>query len=170
MTKITEDKLLQSLLMAWCFAPFMQGIAGFGVPVAVVAPIMVVMGFSPAVAAASCLVGHCWSITFGSMGASYYTIQLTTKLPGEIIGPWMALIFALPMFATGLAVAHIYGGFSSVRKSIPAVFITTVVMSFVSWLMTVIGAANLATLIPGICGCATVAVLARTGLYRQEKN
>ena len=166
MVKVTDDRLLQCLLMSWCFAPFMQGIAGFGVPVAVVAPIMVVMGFKPAVAAAACLVGHSWSISFGSMGSSYYTIQLVTKIPGEIIGPWMAVLFTVPVIATGLAVAHMYGGFSALKRSLPAVLVTGTVMSFMCWFMNMIGAAQLASLIPGIIGCATMAIMARTGFYR----
>ena len=168
MIKITKDRLLQCLLMSWCFAAFMQGIAGFGVPVAVVAPIMVVMGFRPAVAAATCLVGHSWSISFGSMGSSYYTIQLVTKIPGEIIGPWMAILFTVPIIATGLAVAHIYGGMSAVKRSIPAVLVTGAVMSFCGWVMNIIGAAQLATLIPGIIGCATMAIMARTSFYTEN--
>jgi len=169
MTKVTEDRLLQCLLMAWCFSSFMQGIAGFGVPVAVVAPIMLVMGFPPAVAAATCLVGHSWSISFGSMGSSYYTIQLVTKIPGEIIGPWMAFLFVLPIIATGFSVAHIYGGMAAVRRGIPVIVITTAVMGAMMWFMNYIGSAQLATLIPALLGCATIAVMSRTALYRVDK-
>jgi lactate permease len=166
MTKVTDDKLLQCLLMSWCFAGFMQGVAGFGVPIAVVAPIMVVMGFRPAVAAASCLVGHCWSVTFGSMGAGYYTLQLITKIPGEIIGPWMAILFAVPIIGAGFAVAHIYGGWAAVKRGTPVIVITSLAMSVTCWLMTFIGAAQLAALIPGLVGCGTLAVIARSRLYR----
>ncbi|WP_371380627.1 L-lactate permease [Sporomusa aerivorans] len=169
MIKVTEEKLLQCLLMSWCFASFMQGIAGFGVPVAVVAPIMLVMGFSPAVAAATCLVGHSWSISFGSMGSSYYTIQLATKIPGDIIGPWMAILFAIPIYATGIAVCHIYGGFPAVKKGLPAVLITGTVMAFMCWFMNKLGAAQLATLIPALFGCGTMAILAKT-IYRHEAD
>jgi lactate permease len=168
MTKVTEDKLLQCLLMAWCFSSFMQGIAGFGVPVAVVAPIMVVMGFPPAVAAATCLVGHSWAISFGSMGSSYYTIQLVTKIPGEIIGPWMAVLFVVPMVTTGLAVAHIYGGLAAVRRGAPVIVAATVVMGFMCWFMNMLGAAQLATLIPALCGVGTISLMARTRLYRGD--
>ncbi|EGO62165.1 L-lactate permease [Acetonema longum] len=168
MTRVTEDKLLQCLLMSWCFASFMQGIAGFGVPVAVVAPIMVVMGFPPAVAAAACLVGHSWSISFGSMGSSYYTIQLVTKIPGEIIGPWMAVLFTVPMLATGFAVAHIYGGMAAAKRGAPAIIAATAVMAFTCWFMNIIGAAQLATLIPAVLGCSTIAAMARTRFYRSE--
>lgn len=168
MTKITEDRLLQCLIMAWCFASFMQGIAGFGVPIAVVAPIMVVMGFSPVIATATCLVGYCWSISFGSMGSSYYTIQLVTKIPGDVIGPWMAILFIVPVITTGFAVAFIYGKMAAVRRSIPAVLVTSIVISFTCWLMNVLGAAQLATLIPAVMGCCSLAVMSRTPFYRTD--
>ena len=41
----------------------------------------------PARAAAMALVGHGWAVTFGSMGSSYYTIQLVTGIEGEVIAP-----------------------------------------------------------------------------------
>ena len=41
---------------------------------------MVLMGFRPAQAAAVVLVGHAWAVTFGSLGSSYYTIQLVTGI------------------------------------------------------------------------------------------
>jgi len=166
MAKVTDDRLMQCLLMSWCFSAVMQGIAGFGVPIAVVAPIMVVMGFPPAVAAATCLIGHSWAVTFGSMGTGYYTIQLITKIPGEVFGPWMAILFVVPIVTTGFAVAHIYGGFSAVKRGTPAIIVTSAVMGFTCWLMNMIGAAQLASLIPALLGCGTMALMARTGLYR----
>ena len=168
MAKVTDDRLLQCLLMSWCFSAVMQGIAGFGVPIAVVAPIMVVMGFEPAVAAATCLIGHSWAVTFGSMGTGYYTVQLITKIPGEVFGPWMAILFVVPIITTGFAVAHIYGGFAAIKRGAPAIIITSAVMGFTCWLMNIIGAAQLASLIPAMLGCGTMALMARTGLYRGE--
>ena len=38
---------MQSLLLGWVFVSFLQGMGGFGVPVAVVAPLLVGLGFGP---------------------------------------------------------------------------------------------------------------------------
>ena len=166
MVTVTEDKLLQCLLLAWCFTSLLQGIAGFGVPVAVVAPIMVVMGFSPLTAVAACLIGHSWAISFGSMGSSYYAIQLVTKLPGEVIGPVMALTFALPIFATGFGVAHIYGGMAAVRQGAGTIFPTGAAMALTLWFMNFIGAAQLASLMAAISGCCVMLAIV---LSRRQK-
>ena len=108
MTRLVSDPLGQALIVGWAFSGFMQGVAGFGVPVAVVAPLLVLMGFPPVRAVAIVLVGHAWSVTFGSLGSSYYTIQLVTGLESDVIGPHMAAMFALPIILTGFAVALEY--------------------------------------------------------------
>ena len=169
MTGVSDDRRIMILLLAWCFASMLQGLAGFGIPVAVVAPIMVVMGFEPLVAVAACLIGHSWSISFGSMGSSYNSIQLVTGIPGEIIGPWMAIIFSVGIFATGFGVAHIYGGWSAVKKSIPQVLTAGTAMSVVLWLMTVIGTAQLASLMAAGAGCLVMILWALAG-KRKETN
>jgi lactate permease len=39
--QLTGDRLLQLLILAWVFSAFLQGVAGFGVPIAVVAPLLI---------------------------------------------------------------------------------------------------------------------------------
>jgi len=43
MAKLTDDRLAQALLIAWGFASFIQGVTGFGVPVAVAAPLLIML-------------------------------------------------------------------------------------------------------------------------------
>jgi lactate permease len=43
--RLTPDRGLQALLLGWIFGAFLQGVSGFGVPVAVVAPLLVGLGF-----------------------------------------------------------------------------------------------------------------------------
>ena len=154
----------QALLLGWTFSGFIQGITGFGVPVAVVVPLLFMLGFSPVISATLVLVGHSWAVTFGSMASSYYTIQLVTGIPGATIGPTMALLFALPTIVTGFCVAYIEGGWQSCRKSIAAILITGVIVSFLVWLMAYIGAFQIASVVPGIIGCGLIWLLGKTHL------
>ncbi|MDR3295801.1 MAG: L-lactate permease [Clostridiales Family XIII bacterium] len=167
MTRLTNDSVLQCLLLAWCFTSLLQGLAGFGVPIAVVAPIMVSMGFEPLVAVAACLVGHSWAISFGSMGSSYNTIQLVTKIPGEVIGPAMALLFILPIFVTGLSVLHIHSGFAGVKKGILPVILAGVFISAALWGMNMLGMAQLASLMAAACGSVILIIYARAKAGRR---
>ncbi len=162
MTRLAREPLALALLVGWAFPGFMQGMTGFGVPVAVAAPLLVFAGFTPARAAAIVLVGHAWAVSFGSLGSSFYTIQLVTGIPGEEIGPRMALLFILPILASGFAVAHIQGGMASARRGAPLILMAGAVMGFSMWLMATIGAPQIASIVSGLVGCAAVWLLSRT--------
>jgi lactate permease len=148
----TSDPLFLALLLAWTFAGFMQGIAGFGVPVAVVAPLMVLAGFSPVQSIAAAMIGHSWAITFGSMGSSFFAIQLVMGLDDARFGPLLALLFLLPILVTGLSVAHLAAGWAGMRRAVPLVLLTAVAMSALMWGLNVLGAAPVSSMLPGLLG------------------
>ncbi|MDR1508830.1 MAG: L-lactate permease [Synergistaceae bacterium] len=169
MRNISDDKMIQCLLLSWCFSALLQGIAGFGVPVAIVAPIMAAIGFDPIVSVAACLIGHSWSISFGSMGSSYNAIQLVTGLPGETIGPAMSLLFSAAVFSTGFSVLHIYGGFPALKKGAAPVLATGALMSFMLWFMNKIGMAQISTLAAGMSGCLLLSSISILKKSREGK-
>ena len=161
MAGLVGDKLLQSLLIGWCFAGFLQGITGFGLPVAVATPLLVIVGIDPARAALMALVGHSWAVTFGSMGSSYYTIQLVTGLPRELIGPWMAFMFAMPIVTTGLGVAYVHDGARGVRQGLLPVILAGTTMSLAMWFLNMIGAPQISSAIPALLGSLVIWAIAR---------
>lgn len=130
-----EDRLIQFLLLSWVFASFLQGIAGFGVPVIVVTPILVALGFAPEISAAAVLVGHCWSISFGSMGSSIYAINMVTETDLEEIVLNMSLFGTVAMVCTGIAVCFIFGRKGSFLKGLVYVFITSLFMGATLYVM-----------------------------------
>lgn len=77
----TEGRRL--LLLAWVLPSFLQGAAGFGAPIAMSAPMLVRRGMAPVAAVAACLIGYQWSVTFGSMGSSYFIAEATARLGAD---------------------------------------------------------------------------------------
>jgi lactate permease len=57
---LTNDRGMQVILIGWVFASFLQGVGGFGVPVAVTAPLLVGLGFNPIAAVVIPSIGHGW--------------------------------------------------------------------------------------------------------------
>ena len=126
---IVEDSLLQFLLLCWVFTAFLQGFAGFGVPVVIVAAILKGMGYDPVKSAAAALIGHSWAISFGSMGSSIYAINMVTHTDISDITIWMVFFGGIAMFLTGLSVCLIHGGVTSVRKGFLPVALVSLSMS-----------------------------------------
>ena len=170
MAALSSDQLAQALIIGWGFSSFIQGVTGFGVPVAVAAPLLIVLGFSPVRAAAMTLVGHGWAVTFGSLGSSYYTIQLVTGIDSTVIAPHMALLFVPVIIASGALVAHIQGGMSAVGRSLPLVTVAGALMGGAMYALTLAGAPQIASVVPGIVGTVALALLARTPLLRTARR
>ena len=60
------------LLLAWILPSFIQGVSGFGTPIAVAAPLLFALGVGAARSVALPLIGYHWAVGFGSMGSSFY--------------------------------------------------------------------------------------------------
>ena len=81
MGRITPDRRLQLIIIAFCFGAFIEGAAGFGTPVAVASAMLVGLGFEPFYAAAICLLANTAPVAFGSIAIPITTLAVTTGLP-----------------------------------------------------------------------------------------
>jgi lactate permease len=67
-TRISPDRRVQAIIIAWLFGSFIEGASGFGTPAAVAAPLLLALGF-PAMAAVMCgLIIQSTPVTFGALG------------------------------------------------------------------------------------------------------
>ncbi len=67
-TRISPDRRVQAVIIAWLFGSFIEGASGFGTPAAVAAPLLLALGF-PAMAAVMCgLIIQSTPVTFGALG------------------------------------------------------------------------------------------------------
>ncbi len=165
---LTNDKSMQALVIGWVFASFLQGVGGFGVPVAVIAPILVGLGFSPLSAVVIPSIGHGWAVTFGSLGSSFQALMAATGLPDSILAPDAALFLGISGLAVGWMVAHAAGGWTAVRRLFWGSLAMGVVMGVVQYLVAVAGVWNIAAFSGAIAGLAIAYPIARR--FRGERQ
>ncbi|WIV66235.1 L-lactate permease [Natrialbaceae archaeon AArc-T1-2] len=122
---ISEDRRVQTVLLAFFLATFLEGVAGFGTPAAVVAPLLLALGFPALAAVVAALVGHAVATTFGAVGTPIIVglEQPLASVEGSIgesgmtvaefsasVGGWAALVHALvgvvmPLLTVAIVVA-----------------------------------------------------------------
>jgi lactate permease len=106
------------LLLAWVLPSFLQGVSGFGTPIAVCAPLLVAIGVDATRAVALPLIGYHWAVGFGSMGSSFYMGALTAHLSPEQTQSFAAstsVLLGVNALVSGLLVSLMYGGWRGVR-------------------------------------------------------
>ncbi|MBU8913618.1 MAG: L-lactate permease [Spirochaetales bacterium] len=66
--RISPDRRIQAIVVAFLFVSFIEGAAGFGTPAALAAPLLVSLGFPPLAAVILTLVGDSTAVSFGAVG------------------------------------------------------------------------------------------------------
>ncbi len=113
---LARDKPAQALLLAWIFGSFLQGATGYGVPAAVIAPLLLGLGFGADVAVTMALLGHGWAVTFGSLGSSFLSLVAVSGAPGETLAGPATFLLAICCLGCGLSVLWLAGGKTAVRQ------------------------------------------------------
>jgi lactate permease len=167
---LTADKGMQAVIIGWVFASFLQGVGGFGVPVAVIAPLMIGLGFNPMSAVVIPSLGHGWAVTFGSLGSSFQALIAATGLPGEVLAPESALFLGVAAVFSGLTVVHCSGGWADVRRLLIPVFIIGVVMGVFQFILAVTRLWNLAAFGGSVAGMLVGFPLSRIFHGEQTNN
>ncbi len=160
--RLTADRGMQALLIGWVFASFLQGAGGFGVPVAVTAPLLVGLGFSPLSAVVIPSVGHGWAVTFGSLGSSFAALMAATGLDAAVLAPAAAAFLGLSALLTGPLVAHAAAGREGVRRLLWPALLIGLVMGGVQYAVAAgLGLWNVGAFSGGLAGLLVSVWLAR---------
>ena len=67
-SEISPDRRIQVIIIAWLFGCFIEGASGFGTPAAIVAPLMVALGFPAMAAVMLGMMVQSTPVTFGAVG------------------------------------------------------------------------------------------------------
>ena len=162
MANLTIDRRAQALLIGFGFGAFLEGICGFGAPVAIPASILVGLGYDPMMAALVCLVANTGPVPFGSLAIPTVTLASTTQLDlmrlSQMSGRLMAPLSFIMAFATVFAMSKGKG----VKGALPAIFVTGASFAVTQFLVSnFIGAELTDVLSSLVCLTATALYLSR---------
>ncbi|TKX80971.1 L-lactate permease [Halorubrum sp. SD626R] len=124
---VSDDRRVQIVLIAFFMATFIEGAAGFGTPAAVVAPLLLGLGFPALAAVIAGIIGHIIAVTYGAVGTPIVvgiqspmeSVEFTrTAIEGGgmtvqefsvNVAAWAATYhaligFVMPLFAVGMVV------------------------------------------------------------------
>ncbi len=187
-TSISPDRRVQAIIVGWLFGSFIEGASGFGTPAAVVAPLMLALGFPAMAAVMVGLIIQSTPVSFGAVGTPILVgvggglggaapvdarvAELGTDLPGllERIGLQVALLHATIGTLIPLILACMLTGFFGERKrfadglaiapfALFAAFSMTVPYVLVAWLL----GPEFPSLLGGLIGLAVVMSAASRG-------
>ncbi len=120
---LPNDRRVVLVVIGFCFGCLLEGISGFGTPVAITSALLILVGFPALEALTFTLIFNTAPVAFGALGAPVTVLGQVTGLDpvrlGAMIGrqlPFMALL--LPFY-----VMAVYGGMRSVRALWPVLLV-----------------------------------------------
>jgi lactate permease len=120
---LPNDRRVVLVVIGFCFGCLLEGISGFGTPVAITSALLILVGFPPLEALTFTLIFNTAPVAFGALGAPVTVLGQVTGLPalqlGAMIGrqlPFLAML--LPFYVMAL-----YGGMRSVRALWPVLLV-----------------------------------------------
>ena len=169
LSHLTTDRRLLALLVAFGFGALVEGIAGFGAPVAITASMLVGLGFEPISAAVLALVANTAPVAFGSLGIPVTTLGglLAPILGRDVESTTMALSAMvgrqLPFFSVIIPayLVVLLSGWRGMLGVFPAVLVAGVSFAAAQFVVSNLIGPELTDTIAALCSIGALALLLR---------
>ena len=120
---LPNDRRVVLVVIGFCFGALLEGIAGFGTPVAITSSLLIMVGFPALDAVVYTLLFNTAPVAFGALGVPITVLGVVTHQPDTVLGAMVGR--QLPFFALLLPwyVMAAYGGMRSVRALWPVLLV-----------------------------------------------
>lgn len=126
---ISPDQRIQVLLISFAFGAFLEGAAGFGVPIAICAALLVQLGFRPVKAAMLSLVANVGAGAYGAIGIPVIVGAQVAGIDVTDLSRTMVLVLQPLTSLIPFLLVMILDGWRGLRETWPATLVVSIVFS-----------------------------------------
>ncbi|NVH76010.1 L-lactate permease [Paraburkholderia sp. JPY432] len=141
---LPNDRRIVLVVVGFSFGALLEGISGFGTPVAITSSLLIMLGFPTLEALVFTLIFNTAPVAFGALGVPITVLGAVTHLPSDVLGKMVGR--QLPFFAVLLPfyVIGVYAGFRNMLRIWPVLLVSGlsfaltqfVVSNFVNYSLT----------------------------------
>ena len=117
---ISKDQRLQLLLIGFSFNAFLEGAAGFGVPIAISAALLVQLGFKPLEAASLCLIANAASGAYGAIGIPVIVASQVSGIDKMVLSKILGIQLPVISFLVPFLMVWMIDRFRGIKETFPA--------------------------------------------------
>ena len=159
--RLSSDRRIQALLVAFSFGAFIEGASGFGTPVAICSALLIGLGFTPLYAAGLSLIANTAPVAFGAIGTPILTLAAVTGIPAHTLGvmagrqlPFVSLIVPAWLVVT-------MSGWRGLRGVWPAVLVCGGTFATVQFAWSNYVGVELVDIVGGLASIGALALFSR---------
>jgi lactate permease len=117
------DKRVVLVVIGFCFGALLEGVAGFGTPVAICSSLLIALGFPTLEALTFTLIFDTACVAFGALGVPVTTLAGVTGLPAHALGSMIGRQLPFMAFLLPFYVMTMYGGLKSIKALWPVLLV-----------------------------------------------
>ncbi len=123
------DRRIQTLLIGFCFCGLLEGLAGFGAPVAIACAMLMAIGLPPLKAAIATMIGNALNVGFGAMAIPVTTVGQLGGVEPELVAGTMGRITPLLLAWLPILMLVVVDGKRGVKQAWPAAIVSGIGMA-----------------------------------------
>ena len=121
--RLSDDRRIQALLIAFCFGAFLEGTGGGGAPVAIAGSFLIGLGFPPFQAATVCLLANTAPVAWGAAGNPIRVLAGVTGLPEHALNAMTGRILPTFSFILPIWLVRSMTGWKKTFEVMPALLV-----------------------------------------------
>ncbi len=158
---VAPDPRVQLILIAFSFGAFIEGVAGFGAPVAITGAILIQLGFKPLHASGLALIANTAPVAFGSLGIPITTLSSVTGMDVMALSKMVGRQLPFFSFLIPFWVVAALAGWRGMWGVWPAAFTAGLAFAVPQFLVSNYHGPWLVDTISGSCSIAATVLLLR---------
>jgi lactate permease len=168
--QFSRNELFLVLAIGWVFSTFFQGVAGFGAPIAVTAPLLIGIGVRPIYAILIPLIAHTWAKMFGTLGVGWLAMLRVAEVEDTLATTLeAAVLLGIVNLLGGIGVTWMYGRMAAIRHGLPLIIVIAVIHGVGQFAMMFVNPV-LSTFVAGTVALAAVYPLSRWRRYAEPAD
>ena len=120
---LPNDRRVVLVVIGFCFGALLEGIAGFGTPVAITSSLLILVGFEALEALVFVLIFNTAPVAFGALGVPVTVLGAVTGLPATALGAMIGRQLPVVALILPFYVMAVYGGMRSVKAIWPVLLV-----------------------------------------------
>jgi lactate permease len=156
--RLSSDRRIQALLIAFSFGAFIEGAAGFGTPVAITAALLMGLGFTPLYAAGLSLIANTAPVAYGAIGTPILTLGAVTGISSDLLSAMAGRQLPIVSVIVPAWLVVTMSGWSGLRGVWPAVLVTGGSFAIVQFLWSNFVGPELVDIVGGLASLFSLAI------------
>ncbi|WP_297297101.1 L-lactate permease [uncultured Methylovirgula sp.] len=120
---VPHDRRVVLVVIGFCFGCLLEGISGFGTPVAITSSLLILVGFPALEALVFVLIFNTAPVAFGALGVPVTVLGAVTGLPAHTLGAMVGRQLPLIALLLPFYVIALYGGLRSLKALWPLLLV-----------------------------------------------